>query len=520
MTTKPYFQHQLYQLATQHFQRGEWKAGLAEMEQLIQLFPSDQELRSLRKEFLFKERLDGAESIDRLAEKRGRLSALAIRITAVVVFVLAAYLLISTYSGWFGNQLTTARQQVEHEIQTVALSGMERDVKALMQVGRLAEAEAVLGEIVVLDSEFPGLESLRAELNDELALLSLYEEGLARINSGDWLGAKANLEQLAVNEPNYRDVGLQLMYVDRQTLVGNLLSEGEAAIARADWEQAVASFDSVRNQHPEYEPEYVEGRLFESFVNAGRAVLIGQEDSLSALEEAAVYLRKALALRPQNPEVKRERELAGLYLTAQAAFSEGNWTEVIEALSRTIEVDPDYAQGTARQTLYDAYVARGELQMAVHAYEAALSDFEQAVTLGKQDEAAALRLFESELKVAEAYGAKGLFEAAVVHYRAAAEWGDLESRMENNAAMLSELQEANNYAARGNFGVAYESFQRAISLVNAKQFAKFHVVQAGEYLTLLASRYGSTVRAIALANGIENHNLIFPGQELLIPVLP
>ena len=45
-------------------------------------------------------------------------------------------------------------------------------------------------------------------------------------------------------------------------------------------------------------------------------------------------------------------------------------------------------------------------------------------------------------------------------------------------------------------------------------------MQQGEYLTLVASRYGSTVRAIALANGIENDNLIFPGQELLIPVLP
>ena len=72
MTTKPYFQHQLYQLATLHFQRGEWKAGLAEMERLIRLFPSEQDLRSLRKEFLFKERLDGAESVERLVERRGR----------------------------------------------------------------------------------------------------------------------------------------------------------------------------------------------------------------------------------------------------------------------------------------------------------------------------------------------------------------------------------------------------------------------------------------------------------------
>ena len=341
MTTKPYFQHKLYQLATQHFQRGEWRAGLREIEQLIQIFPSEQDLRSLHKEFLFKERLDGAESVDRLAEKRGRLSALVIRIIAVVVFVLAATLLISTYSGWVGNQLSTARQQVEDEIQTVALAGMERDAKALMRVGRLTEAESVIGEIATLDAEYPVLESLRAELADGFRLHNLYEEGLRQIEDGSWLGAKATLQQLAVDEPNYRDVGLQLMYVDRQTLVGNLLSEGEAAIARADWEQAVTSFDSVRTLHPDHEPEYVETRLFESFVNAGRAVLVGREDSLGALEEASTYLRKALALRPQDPEIKRERELAGLYLSAQAAFADGNWSDVIAALSRTIDVDPE-----------------------------------------------------------------------------------------------------------------------------------------------------------------------------------
>ncbi len=37
---------------------------------------------------------------------------------------------------------------------------------------------------------------------------------------------------------------------------------------------------------------------------------------------------------------------------------------------------------------------------------------------------------------------------------------------------------------------------------------------------MLASRYDSTVRAIALANDITNANLIYVGQELIIPVLP
>jgi tetratricopeptide (TPR) repeat protein len=520
MTTHSYFQHRRYQLATRHFQRGEWKAGLAEMERLIQIFPMDHELRSLRKELLFKERIDGDRIGERAAGRRRRLSLLAMRMVAITVLVVAGYLAFSTYSGWMGEQLTTARQRVELEIRSATLAAKQRDTEALMQVGRLAEAQVVLGEIAELDPEFPGLVQLGAELAAGLELANLYEQGLRQIDAADWLGANASFELLNAKEPNYRDVGHQMMYIDRQTQFGNLISEGESAMARAEWEQAVAAFDAVRKLHPEQEPEYVEAQLFESLVNAGRAVLIGQEDSLAALEQAEAHLRKALALRPQDPDIKRERELAGLYLKAQADFEQGNWSEVIDALGRTVNSDPGYAQGTARQTLYDAYVARGEHQMAIHSYQGALNDYERAVALGKQDEKSALRLYEAELKVAEAYGATGNFEAAVVHYRAAAEWGSLAKRGSNNSALLSALQEAEVYAAAGNFGVAYKSFQRAVSLANANQITRTHVVKEGEYLTLLASRYGSTVRAIALASGIENDNLIFPGQELLIPVLP
>jgi LysM repeat protein len=44
-----------------------------------------------------------------------------------------------------------------------------------------------------------------------------------------------------------------------------------------------------------------------------------------------------------------------------------------------------------------------------------------------------------------------------------------------------------------------------------------HVVQPGENLFRIASKYGTTVQAIAAANGIVNPSLIYAGQELLIP---
>lgn len=45
-----------------------------------------------------------------------------------------------------------------------------------------------------------------------------------------------------------------------------------------------------------------------------------------------------------------------------------------------------------------------------------------------------------------------------------------------------------------------------------------HVVQPGETLSGIARRYGTTTTAIAQANGIVNPNLIFVGQQLIIPV--
>ncbi len=44
-----------------------------------------------------------------------------------------------------------------------------------------------------------------------------------------------------------------------------------------------------------------------------------------------------------------------------------------------------------------------------------------------------------------------------------------------------------------------------------------HVVQPGENLFRIALKYGVTVEALAVANDISNANLIYPGQELVIP---
>jgi tetratricopeptide (TPR) repeat protein len=256
-------------------------------------------------------------------------------------------------------------------------------------------------------------------------------------------------------------------------------------------------------------------------VNAARETLIDQPDSLKALEIAEGYFRKALTLRPQDSEIKAERELARLYLTAQEDFSNGRWSEVIEALEAVYIVDPEYALGTAQQTLYDAYVARGESKVADGEYDAALNDFQRSIALADQDSDAVLRLYESQIRTAEVLGIIGNYQVAVGHYQVAVEIGGLKRRSaRDNPTLIALLQDAEYYTNQGNFGMAYERYHQAVKFADTTQTTVTHVVKEGEYLTMLASRYDSTVRAIALANGITNANLIYVGQELIIPILP
>jgi LysM repeat protein len=85
------------------------------------------------------------------------------------------------------------------------------------------------------------------------------------------------------------------------------------------------------------------------------------------------------------------------------------------------------------------------------------------------------------------------------------------------------------------YGMTYQTVAAANGIVNPDVIAvgqslvipaegttpttttRTHVVQPGENLFRIALKYGVTVEALAVANGIGNVNLIYPGQSLVIP---
>ncbi len=516
----PYREDPLYKLALQHLQEGQWEAGLTELEWLVERYPLNHEIRSLRQDLLLRARIDLDERLAHEVEKRGRMKKFALATLAVVLLAGALVWAGRSYSLWLQQQLLGARERVAQEIQIVELSVKVRDAEALLRADRPLEAQELLNEVADAAPDLPGLNEPMAQLETALQVESAYQAGLDALERQDWEAAESAFQHVLTLDKAYKDAHLQLEKARGRKALDGELAVADEAYASGEWDEAAVLYERIQSQDPLYRPELVEERLFTSYVNAGRAVLVGRADSLEALRTANTYFRRALSLRPQDPDIKLERELAGLYLDAQADFSSGRWGEVIAALEVVHSKDPDYADGTARQTLFEAYMARGEALRSSGDYETALVHYQKALSLAEQARDASLRLFEAHLKIAETHVANGDFEPAILHFRQAVDTGGLQQRAQQEPNLEAALKEADAQAQNGNLGVAADRYRQAISLAEETKPTEIHTVEEGEYLTLIASRYGSTVKAIVDANEIANPNRIYPGQELIIPVLP
>lgn len=537
-SAESYLNHPTFNSAMKHFQEGDWNASLKEVDWLLKQFPLERDLKHLRKDINIRATMDSEERSDDAIYNRQRMLKLSIRAGAIFAVVILIGLTFSSFSDVIQEKLQFARTAIEQEVQSIELASKFRDAQALLQADRPDEAYVLLQEILERGGDFPGLQDALTNATSSSTLKTKYEEAARFLEIQDLTAARALLDEIYLESPNYRDVPVLISNLDGMSAFTELYQQSTMYFEAEQWEQALTGFETLRSMDPGFQGEQVLDQLFQSYVNAARTVLVDREDSLEALRTAENYFRKALALRPQNPEIKSERELARLYIDAQADYLSGQWSDVISSLEVVHSKETDYAAGAALQTLYEAYVARGDNRLAAGEYEHALSDFQRAVILAEQDPEAVLRLYEAQLKVAEAQGAQNNYEAAVLLYRSAVELSRLKDRAkQSDLTQLALLEEAEYFATSGNFSVSYERYRSALGIVPGNYCLSFepyqealhsntyiqsmqkHVVETGEYLTLIANRYYSTVCAIVLANEISDPNTIFLGQELLIPVL-
>ena len=572
-----YIDHPMFGEAMGSLQRGDWDSGLNQIEKLMQTFPLEPDLRALRQEMMLRAKVDTDERTDKASARKRRFRDLSIRFAVIAVLVILAIFVARTYSSAIQDQVAQAAQEVEYQLVKVDLQFKMRDAQDLLRAQRPEQAMILLDEIAEINPNYPELVSAIEAANNLQALDEQYAQAMILVGDGDLTGAIIIFEEIERQEPYYRDVKSQIKQIQDQTLLGEELRAADDLFKNEQWEEAGEAYYSMYSLNPDYETSHVEDRLFSSYVNAAEQ-LLNNSESIEAIQKVEEYFQRALALRPQDPEVKDrqtrvramieeklyrsyvflaqnamieepnslqalktadkyftealrikpnspeitiQRELAHKFVSGQDNLLNSAYGDAIENLEFVISQDSGYANGTARQSLYESYVARGDSAMAIGNFDAALEDFQRAAVLANEDPSSKGRLYEIQMRIAEVQGLLGDYETAVRLYRGAIILGDLQTRAQRySSAMANALASAEQYESEGNLREAFRNYREAVTWATQVFDVVVHVVDSDDYLSQLALDYNSTVNLIATANNLANPNIIIPGQELLIPILP
>ncbi len=564
------------------FQKGNWATAHNMLEDLVKKYPLQRELREFQKEMKVRARIDEDEVQDIQDERRSRTRRIVVRTFVGIAIIGLLFYGAYSLSGFIQGLIENARGLAAQELETITLASRFRDAQNLLQSGRAEEALELFNQIALEDPDYPNLDVFRQEASTAIALDNEYDEAIAEIDSGNFDTALALLNDLNDKSPGYRDVLLRIERIGQLQTLSDWYAQANQAFDERRWEDAASNFEQIRLTDITYRTDEIEEKLFSSYINAAQGVLNqveigGLEDNLAGLETASGYFEKALALRPQDPTALETREqiretvrnelvenyvaaaisaitdqedsLAALniaefyfgkalrlkpqdsdlqeqfdfvnkFLNAQDNFLGSNWSAVITDLEVVFTEEPDFANGAARQTLYDAYIQRGNLALTLGEYENAIADFRRAAEVARSSPEGSLLVYEAQINLAYSLGLLRGYEESVVLYQEALTLLE-ESDQNPGAEFWEAVAGAQALADDGNYQAAYIQFREALN--RGDQFYNnfiVHVVREDDYLSQIALLYGTTVQAIVRLNDITDPNRIFEGQELFIPTLP
>ncbi|MCJ7702908.1 MAG: LysM peptidoglycan-binding domain-containing protein [Anaerolineales bacterium] len=577
-TRVPYLKYPQFKAAMTHFQNGEWGAGLSALDEVQKEFPGSADLEAIRRDILMKTQFELDEVLDQKEERKKTLRRNGVRLALLGVALVIVFLGVQTFSSWIFDQWTNIQQGVTLDFRSVELAIKYRDAQSYLLAKQPESALGIIQEISDSDPTYPGLEILLEEAKEMQALETRYAEALQSLEQGDTLTALEQLDAIDREKPNFQDVSIKIQEIQGDLVLLDLFNQAEKAYEEQDWASATAQYETLRAIAPNYRSDLMEQRLIRSYMNlasdileaedespetlavaesyfrkvlvlnprdeallveqnrikeqfnqrlfdyyiqAAREAVVGQEDSLNALKIANNYLNNALRLRPKDPNVLLEINLANAYLQAQIDFEAEQINRAITNLEFIYSNDPGYANGTALQTLYESYMLRGDIFSATGELEPALSDYQSATEVALKTSNPVLKLYFAKIKIAETMGTLNNFAVAVNNYSEAVELVNLEPLLDAEDTELAYLlREAIRYAEIEWYRTSYRLYRRvlpATHLILDKE--EVVTIKEGDYLSSLAKIYDTTVQEILQANALPSAGNIQLGQELVIPTL-
>ena len=169
------------------------------------------------------------------------------------------------------------------------------------------------------------------------------------------------------------DKGTPIPQADR--VAATLFDEARNLISQKQWSDAITRLEQLRTLKADYRKPEVSDLLYQAYVNGGKAAVAAGQ-----IELARERFDSALAIRNGDAEVRRQRDLAALYLEGQQAVGY-NWQTVIQKFSALYQQDPSYDDVKTR--LFDAHMQYGDLAGKQNAWCLAVREYDGALALTK-----------------------------------------------------------------------------------------------------------------------------------------
>jgi tetratricopeptide (TPR) repeat protein len=568
----------LFQETQREFQQGNWASGLAHLQELEEAYPLEPELRTWRQEMVLRAKMDEVELEEEKRQRKVFYKNLAFRMAGVFLAIVLVVVGLQAFSRAIQSQWKNTVSQMQEESNTLILAAQFRNGQNLLLASRPEEALASFQQVAEVNPNYPQLDTFMSQAQQMIEMETTYKQAAALKDKGEISEALRAYESVSVRDPQYKDVALQIKELQNSLNLEEQFAQATAAYGENRWSEAVVGFEALKTADPTYRKADVEDLLYQSYINAAEAklteqeptyetllaadeyyrkalalkpqnkdiitkqatarrsvedylvnsyvntalqALTGQADSLEALQIAEDNFSKALALRPDDLQVIQQLDFARKYVNGVESYNKGLWTQAISNLEAVYAEEPDYANGTARQSLYEAYNARGKNGLASGDYLGALEDFKRAAVLAQDAPDSSLRLYEAQKMVAYAQGLLGNFQDAALIYKVALDQSGLRNLAQlKDSELANNIQEGDIAYNAGNYEGAYNLYRQALEKGTDVYDRVTYVVQKGEYITQLARKYNSTVDAILAANGLTDASKVTENRILVIPSLP
>ncbi len=402
----PYSNDPLFHDALRRIHIGDWEDGLGKLGQLTDSYPDSEDLKDLLGEMQLRARMDQDEVEEQQLFKRERLKKWSIRLAILVGVCGLIFLGLRIYSGWLQQRWDSANQVLEDEVQQVELAIKFRQAQNLLLTDQNGEAAALFQEIASTNPGYPGITQALQQSGSLAALEKKYNRAIELAGSNNYLSALTLFKEIEAENQYFKDVSVQIPDIERLIFLSDTLEKAEQAFEASNWEAAISAYESIRITDPDYTTELIEQRLYESYLNTGIDILNASKGNFEDLDSAESYFQKALSLKPQDTGLQEEREeahdqyrrrLSGSYtnaaqvilrdqagsiaalqtaekylqkaleihpndlatraqieqvqnlIQAQRDLAAGFWDQVIAGLEPVYVLEPDYADGIARQ---------------------------------------------------------------------------------------------------------------------------------------------------------------------------